>query len=374
MSQMMPNRATQPPHPTLRAGPPSPPPAFENLRADPANQFNPPSPKTARSKIYVASWALIALAAAAYVTVVLAKPNFIGDWFPGLEQFIAQLNTTDRPPEQADAARLRDNLRDSQAEVSRLRNLLADREAEVKTAELRIAGLEKDLVAERANGAKQAPMETPQPDDSSPVHASAATDQPQSGQRTLANSIGAPTPHGASGQESPRPFELVNARPQNAAPTTITTASTLARLEAAESNVDLPLPSRRPKPPPRRVSAVTPAPQQPATRIETGSVAAAPVTFGAPVVTHQSEGNVGVRLTAGPSVDALRLSWSLMSERYSSVLAGLQPRYVTDGAPAAPYALLAGPLRSSQEAQSVCGSLIAKGIPCSVDSFKGNAL
>jgi hypothetical protein len=91
------------------------------------------------------------------------------------------------------------------------------------------------------------------------------------------------------------------------------------------------------------------------------------------VVTRSAK-PIGIRLTAGPSVDALRLSWSLMAERYGSDLSGLQPRYVMGNTPAAPYALVAGPFTSDQDAQRVCGSLIAKGIPCSVDTYVGNAL
>ncbi|MCC0009861.1 MAG: hypothetical protein H6875_05370 [Hyphomicrobiaceae bacterium] len=372
MSQMTSSQATQPPSPSLRVGSP-PHAAFDSLHVDPASHFITAPKKASRSNIYVAAWALIALAAASYVAVVLVKPGFIGEWVPGVERLISQLQRNETSSNPTETARLRKNLQDSQSEVSRLRSLLAEREAQAKTAELRIAGLEQELktARNRESGpypAEPSPRTEPVSGDQ-PVSADAAPSE----QRTLANSIGAPATPGTPEPGQPRPFELVNARPHDAAPATITTASTLARLEAAEPNVDLPLPTRRPKPPLRRVSQVAPVQPQPVTRIETGSVTA-PVTFGAPVVTRQPEGNIGVRLTAGPSVDALRLSWSLMSERYSNVLGGLQPRYVTDGAPAAPYALLAGPLRSTEDAQNVCGSLIAKGIPCSVDGFKGNAL
>jgi hypothetical protein len=161
------------------------------------------------------------------------------------------------------------------------------------------------------------------------------------------------------------------------------------------AEVELPLPGRKPavalkrKPTPiaqivRPTIAIKPAP---ANAIETGSVAAGAaataksetkstaesIRFGAPVVTHTAN-PVGIRLTAGPSVDALRLSWLLMSERYGADLGGLQPRYVVGNTPAAPYALIAGPFANNDEAQRTCGSLIAKGIPCSVDSYAGNAL
>jgi hypothetical protein len=124
--------------------------------------------------------------------------------------------------------------------------------------------------------------------------------------------------------------------------------------------------------------------------IETGSVAApqvartkpepvkasaqaAPVAFGAPTVT-KAAAPVGVRLTAGPSVDALRLSWSLMTERHGADLSQLEPRYVVGSTPSAPFALIAGPLRSNEEAKNLCAALARKGIPCTVDAFTGNAL
>jgi hypothetical protein len=111
----------------------------------------------------------------------------------------------------------------------------------------------------------------------------------------------------------------------------------------------------------------TPAP------IETGSIAQLPITFGDAVVTTTSNPVVAtaappaaaaaapstyaVQLGAGPSLDALRLSWSMLVERHGAALASLQPRFVPPRNAGGPYRLVAGPLPSKVEADKVCAEM-----------------
>lgn len=347
--------------------------------------------------VYISAWGVLAMAAGLYLSAIVFKPPFLADWLPTLDGTASQPqgNDPNKSATNQEAKHLRANLEQAQAEVVQLRTELGSRDARVKSAELRIAGLEKELESVRGG------TSNPPSDKSIEAHAPGAQPGTQSGsdqtQRTLATSIGSPTTtSGPAADETapPRKFEIVNGAPVMVNSTTGTPTFADAPRGA---DVELPLPERRPtvfirsKVTPiaqivRPTVAVTPTPPA-AGGIETGSVAGQsrlggqsaadkptePIAFGTPTVTR-SASSVGIRLTAGPSVDALRLSWSLMSERYAYELKGLAPRYVAGGTPAAPYSLVAGPISDENEAHRRCALLISRGIPCSVDSYSGNAL
>jgi urease accessory protein len=77
--------------------------------------------------------------------------------------------------------------------------------------------------------------------------------------------------------------------------------------------------------------------------IETGSITQPEIVFGEAVVTR-AEQQYAVQLDSAVSLDALRMRWGLLVERYGATLATLQPRYVAPRAQGGPYRLLAGPL------------------------------
>jgi hypothetical protein len=69
------------------------------------------------------------------------------------------------------------------------------------------------------------------------------------------------------------------------------------------------------------------------------------------------------------------LSWSLLADRHGEALKNLEARYVAHGDVANPtYDLIAGPIKSKAEAQRVCKALAAKGVPCKIGDFLGEAL
>jgi hypothetical protein len=99
-----------------------------------------------------------------------------------------------------------------------------------------------------------------------------------------------------------------------------------------------------------------------------------PIAFGPATVTPAPT-PVAVHLGAGSSLDALQLSWSLLSEQHHSVLQNLEPRYDTIGAgDALRYQLIAGPIATAAEAKRVCALLRAKKVACGVGPFVGEAL
>ncbi|KAB2910513.1 MAG: SPOR domain-containing protein [Hyphomicrobiaceae bacterium] len=136
---------------------------------------------------------------------------------------------------------------------------------------------------------------------------------------------------------------------------------------------------------PRIISVAEPPASAPAPAVKanaapaplvTGSIAQpqATIVFGEPVVTKARESVFGVQLAAAPSIDALRLSWSLLLERHGAALATLQPRVVRPRTEGAPYRLVAGPLPSMAEANQICGELRAQQASCASTDFVGEPL
>ena len=81
----------------------------------------------------------------------------------------------------------------------------------------------------------------------------------------------------------------------------------------------------------------------------------------------------GVQLGSGPSLDAIRLNWSLLSEQHGDALGRLQPHFTATGTPAAgqTFDLVAGPIKSVADAKKICKALAARGTDCKVTSSLG---
>lgn len=116
-----------------------------------------------------------------------------------------------------------------------------------------------------------------------------------------------------------------------------------------------------------------------ASRLVTGSVTTTPandkpISFG-PAIVKPAAKPVGLQISKGASVDSLRLSWSLLSERHGDVLKNLEPRFTAGGDAGAPsFDLVAGPLKSKAEAMRACKALAAKNVACQVTDYTGDAL
>ncbi len=81
-----------------------------------------------------------------------------------------------------------------------------------------------------------------------------------------------------------------------------------------------------------------------------------------------------VQLAAGPSLDALRLSWSLLRERHAGALGTLQPRFVPPRTDGGPYRLLAGPFQSKAEADKACTDMGVSRKSCFPTAYIGQPL
>jgi hypothetical protein len=93
-------------------------------------------------------------------------------------------------------------------------------------------------------------------------------------------------------------------------------------------------------------------------KLETGSIPVSPpsITFGEPEVTPVRQA-YAVQLGAGPSLDALRMSWMALRDQHGDALASLQPRFVAPRSSTGPYRLVAGPLSSKADADKVCAEM-----------------
>lgn len=119
-------------------------------------------------------------------------------------------------------------------------------------------------------------------------------------------------------------------------------------------------------------------------RVETGSILPPPhtpgapvVTFGAPVVTPTkaapSTTTYAVQIGAGTSLDALRHSWTQLSNKHAA-LQGLQPRYAQPKVEGGKYRLMAGPFSSKAEAEKACADMGVGKTGCFSTSFGGEPL
>jgi hypothetical protein len=122
-------------------------------------------------------------------------------------------------------------------------------------------------------------------------------------------------------------------------------------------------------------------------KIETGSIpavpkpvapsapAAAPIAFG-PAVVKAEPKPLGVQLGSALTLDALRLTWSLLAESNGDALKSLSPRYTASGTPEAGevYDLVAGPVKSAADGKRICKALAARGVDCRVGPMGASAL
>jgi hypothetical protein len=90
--------------------------------------------------------------------------------------------------------------------------------------------------------------------------------------------------------------------------------------------------------------------------------------------TNEPSGPRGIQIATGPSVDALRISWMLLSERHKEILRRYEPRFVPSGGSGRGYRLIAGPIENTTAANQVCGELRARRVTCGVSAFGGEPL
>jgi hypothetical protein len=147
-----------------------------------------------------------------------------------------------------------------------------------------------------------------------------------------------------------------------------------------------------PAPPAQKVAAAPkPAPPAPATPkapaardatpaapISTGTITARPATpppAPAKATETTPKRTLGIELSGGESLEALRSGWDQLSRQHTLALRGLSARYRTAvQGEDQPLRLVAGPFANQADANRVCAELRSKQVACRVGSFTGNAL
>jgi TolA-binding protein len=150
----------------------------------------------------------------------------------------------------------------------------------------------------------------------------------------------------------------IDSRPESPSATPVTKVPGITLLPAGEPRPSVEPPFKSIDEP--SATALAPAQGAPheGASIETGSIPPkAEIVFGEPVVTRGGAPEMAVQLAAGPSLQAVRQSWELLSERYGGTLATLQPRVVAPRGEGGVYRLLAGPLPTKADAQRICSQL-----------------
>jgi hypothetical protein len=114
----------------------------------------------------------------------------------------------------------------------------------------------------------------------------------------------------------------------------------------------------------------TPAPKSNA--IETGSIAHKAEKT--PATAAAKPAQIGLLLGSAPSVDAVKLNWTILNDRHGDAVRNLHPRYVAQGKGAErSYALLAGPVASTEQAETLCKLMADRGLACEVSTYRGTA-
>ena len=267
-------------------------------------------------KLYLATWASLAVGALGYLAHLALQP-----------QHAAQTRTQVTEPDPGQAIRalakttvemgtMRRNLSDIQKDVADLKEAATERETKDKLVTARLTTVEERLAALQASA---------EPAETSPSKAKVSerhqrkTTEP----RVTARVITVP-------QEGPAPAPVP------------------------------PAPSFKDDGPP--------------VPLVTGSIAPKEeITFGEPTVTRVGPIAFAVQLAAGPSLPGLRQSWGQLRERHGS-LASLEPRVVPPRSDGGPYRLLAGPFATRADADRVCTEMGVGRNGCYVTTYIGTPL
>jgi SPOR domain len=270
-------------------------------------------------KVYLMTWALLAVGAVAYLTL-LAYPQ---PWAAPSRPDTAEVDAAKAAPAAATAAKalaeVRGSLTEIRKDVTHLQDAMGDRVASEKVVKSRLTALE-ERVATIEPG--QTPPATPPTSNSGP--------KPSDKSEKSAH-----------------------------ADTELTTADMLARTKDRTAAVP---PSKSGTPPPPET-------------IETGSIGGQDeIVFGEAVVTHAGKRDFAVQLAAGPSLQVLRHSWGQLVERHGTSLASLKPRIIAPRSEGGIYRLLAGPVPTKADADRICAELGGGPKACFVTAYGGAPL
>ncbi len=134
----------------------------------------------------------------------------------------------------------------------------------------------------------------------------------------------------------------------------------------------------------RQPTTVTPPPAPPILPAKpvAAPAVAKPVAHALPTVAPIQTGSLpaavparspGLLVASGPSLESIRLSWTVLSQTHGTVLGALEPRLVPSNDGSA-FQLIAGPFATDAEALKACLALKARGVGCKPAEYTGAPL
>ncbi len=315
---------------------------------------------------YLAFWGVAACTSAIYLAISITQPEMLN----GMSRS-ADTNPPATNPQTSAFQGVDDILSDAQMELAKERAKMS-REAERKAAETKQTE-ETSPPEQHSQNTNALEQQYSVPGiivsvPTAPAQNATATGSSNIQTGSTAQSLTADT---SAPDTSPTVINEPTNQPQ--AETKTATPAEIAAAQKAAVPVP-PIPTRAPAPPVNITRVVDSA----------KSATAAATQQTAPVVpirlgdANASGPLIGVRLGTGPSIEALRLTWSYLLENHQPTLQGLEPRYflspAQEDAFGPTYALVAGPIGSEAQAKNVCLSLVARGMKCEISLYGGTAL
>lgn len=272
---------------------------------------------------YVIIWTLLGTVGLGYLGLAIFSPETLDDLTPaGAREGSSVVARTD-PAITIEMNGLRDSIAQLQIEVARIKTDVSGQAEHGKTLESQVVALEQRIKAnETPVEASDAPTHVPNPAQDQAAATAAA-------QSTGAEAV-SPAAPAAKVINADKPAERA---PANTAP--IVTGSV------------------------------------------SGTEKAKPQATLGPAVVKPAAKPIGLQLGSGPSIDNLRLNWTVLADRHADTLAKLQPRFVLSGkgeGDTPNYNLIAGPVKTKAEAIKICKELLTDDVVCKVGEFRGDAL
>ncbi|MEQ1649777.1 MAG: SPOR domain-containing protein, partial [Hyphomicrobiaceae bacterium] len=316
-------------------------------------------PKSGYTRIYVATWAMVGLASSGYLGFVALNGG------GKTQQALASL----------------------QGDVKQIKSSVAEIDARERVAVARINTIESRIGGISASAANIAPPQV--------IAAVQAPTQPQVQAQVQTAAMAPPaTPPPAVAAPSVPGIALVTTRraPPPAAPAVAPPQAEAAIPVPSLTSTDPQRPTRiigQAAPADHSAARVASAPQAvqpkiirvPAKTSDAYTVQANPAVAAAsgidtgsttPAVVKPS-GPRALQLGSGPSLEAVKLNWNVLSQAHSPVLGSLEPR-ILPSADGRAFRLLAGPFTSDADAQKACAQLKARGVSCRSTEYSGAPL
>lgn len=332
------------------------------------NQVKPlparPDGKRRRFGAYVAAWAALALLAAFYLAALALRPDLVTEQLPIFRSGEPEGNQGQRAMSKAlaEVQGLRQSVSQMQLELAKLKTDVSAAQDQDKSITSRITQLEDRIATAQPAladaSAKVAASEAKLVAATPPAKAAADTSRIETG--SIAAKVAPLMAASVTAPATAVQPKLINATaPAQPTPVVVAQAAQVAQAATA--------------------AAAATAKAEPV--VTSDAEAATLTSFGPATVTPAKaepvDGAIGLKISNGRSLDALRLSWSLLSDRHPSQLGRMQARYAArvpegDGEPT--FDLIAGPVKTAAEAKRVCKALAAKNIPCQIGSFSGPSL